>query len=65
MHPTYWHPSNKGANAGSRTGVRMMKRMGCNPYATCLVGVVSFVFERVVIFAFRKNYLALYVQKLQ
>jgi len=64
MYPTHWHPPKKGANDGPRTGVRMMKRIGCNPYATCLVGVVSCVFERFVIFAFRENYLAFYIQKL-
>ena len=65
MHPIHWHPSKKGANAGSRTGFRMMKQMGCNPYANCLAGVVSCEFESVVIFAFRENYLAFYVEKLR
>ena len=53
------------ANAGDRTLVRTLTRMGCNPYANHFSEVVSCcVFERFVIFPFRKNYLAFYVQKL-
>ena len=55
MHPTHWPLSKKGANAGSRTGDRMLKRMGCNPYANCLAWALSCVFKSVVILAFREK----------
>ena len=54
--------SERGANAGSWTSVHTMKQMSYYPYANCLVGIESCVFERFVIFAIRKNWLANYVQ---
>ena len=59
------HHSKRDANAGPRTSIRTLTRMGCSPYANLLSEVVSCVFEPVVIFAFRENYLANYVRKLR
>ena len=56
------HLSERGAKAGSCTLDQTMKRMGSNPYANCFSDEMSCVFERFVIFAIRKNYLANYVQ---
>ena len=57
--------SKRDANAGDRTSVRTLTRMGCNPYANYFSDDGSCVFERFVIFALRENWLANYVQKLQ
>ena len=59
------HLSKSDANAGDRMSVRMLTRMSCNPYATYFSYDESCVFEFIVIFAFRENYLANYVQKLR
>ena len=53
--------SKRDANAGGWTSVRTLTRMGCNPYAIYFSDDESCEFESVVIFAFRKNYLANYV----
>ena len=58
------HLSKRDANAGDRTSVRTLTRMGCNPYANYFSYDKSCVFER-FFFVFRENYLANYVQKLR
>ena len=59
------HLSKKGAKAGYCALDRTMKWMGSNLYANCFSDNRSCVFERFVIFAFRKDYLANHVQKLR
>ena len=51
------HLSKRDANAGDRTSVCTLTRMGCNPYANYFSYDESCVFEFVVIFTFRENYL--------
>ena len=65
VHASIEHHSKRDANAGDRMSVRTLTRMGCNPYANYCSDVESCVFEWLLIFAFRKNYLANYVQKLR
>ena len=57
--------SKSDANAGTRTSLRTLTRMGCSMYANQFSDIQSCVLDRVVIFAIRKNYLANYVQKLR
>ena len=64
-HASIEHLSKRYANAGDWTSVRTLTRMGCSPYANYFSVEESCVFERFVIFAFRENYLANYVQKLR
>ena len=64
-HASIGHLLKRDANAGDQTSVRTLIRMGCNPYANYFCYDESCVFERFVIFAFRENYLANYVQKLR
>ena len=60
-----FNTSKRDANAGDWTLVRTLTRMGCNPYANYFSDNESCVFELFVIFTFRENYLANYVQKLR
>jgi len=55
------HHSKSDANAGPWTLVHTLTRMGCIPYTN----IKSCMFERFVIFAICKNYLANYEQKLR
>ena len=59
--PNIEHHYERGANAGSWTSVRAMKRIGSNPYANYFSANEACVFELFLMFAIRKNYLADYV----